>query len=80
MLQHVVWNYCMADADAPAYTYAPSHLCGSPTQDPCSPSLGSSTNSRPPKHMPVQHSDHSRSILSSSHQCQPRWGHSETAG
>jgi hypothetical protein len=59
----VVWSYCSTDADAPTYAYAPSHLCSSPAQESCSPSLESSQNHGPPKHRPVHHSRHSEIVL-----------------
>jgi hypothetical protein len=66
--QYVVWSYCPADADAPTYACAPSHLYGSPVEEPCSPSLGSSQNPGPPEYMPVHHSSHLKNSLASSHQ------------
>jgi hypothetical protein len=63
VVQHMVWSYCPADADAPTYACALSHLCGSLAQEPYSPSLGSSQNPGPPKHRLV----HSESNLTFSH-------------
>jgi hypothetical protein len=78
MLQHGVWSYCLTDADAPAYVCAPLHFCGSPTQEPCSPSLGSSQNPELLKHRPDHHSSHSRNTSDSFHHCQLYEEHDET--
>jgi hypothetical protein len=58
----MAWSYCLANADAPVYACVPSHLYGSPAQEPYSPSLGSSQSLEPPKHRPEHHSIQSRDI------------------
>jgi hypothetical protein len=68
MAQHMVWSYYLTDADAPTYACTPSHLCSSPAQEPCSPSLGSSQNPEPPRHRPIHYSSHSENSLATSHQ------------
>jgi hypothetical protein len=73
VVQHVVWSYYPADVNAQTYSCAPSHLCSSSAQEPCSPSLGSSQNPGPPKHSPVHHSSHLKNSLASSHHVHIIW-------